>query len=141
MDIIPSWHYHTVEAHLKPHTKHWLEVAEYDLGTAEAMLRSRRYVYVIFFCHLCLEKALKACVAEFRDEFPPYTHSLAYLLEIAKLEPPEELSDFIYKLSRLSVATRYPKDLNQFQRPQAKEYLEKTREVFAWIRQRLISPE
>src|SRR3990172_9793433 len=141
MDITPLRHYYTLEAQLKPQTKHWLEMAEYDLGTAEAMLKSRRYVYVIFFFHLCVEKALKALLAEFTMEFPPYTHSLTKLLEIAGVEPPEDLSDFIYKLSRLSVATRYPKDLGQFQRAQAKEYLEQTREVFSWLGQQLISAE
>jgi len=124
---------------LKPQTEHWLEVAEYDLGTAEAMLRSRRYVYVVFFCHLCLEKALKARIVEFADVFPPYTHSLSKLLELAKLDIPEQLSDFIYNMSDLNVATRYPKDLKQFQRAQAREYFDRTREVFSWLRQRLIS--
>lgn len=126
---------------MKPHTKHWLGMAEYDLGTAEAMFRSRRYVYVIFFCHLCLEKALKACVAEFRDEFPPYTHSLSYLLEIGGLEIPDDLSDFVFTISDLNVATRYPKDLKRFQRAQARDYLARTREVFSWLRQRLILSE
>ena len=126
---------------MKPHTKHWLEMAEYDLGTAEAMFRSRRYVYVIFFCHLCLEKALKACVVEFRDEFPPYTHSLSYLLEIGGLEMPDYLSDFVFTISDLNVATRYPKDLKRFQRAQARDYLARTREVFSWLRQRLILSE
>lgn len=125
---------------MKPQTEHWLEMAEYDLGTAEALFKSRRYVYVVFMCHLCLEKALKACVAELTDAFPPYTHNLANLLEIAKLDPPEEQSDFVYKISRLGVVTRYPEDLKQFQRFQAREYIERTREVFAWLKQRLTSP-
>ncbi len=80
---------------MNPQTEHWLEMAEYDLGTAEALFRSRRYPYVMFMCHLCIEKALKACVAEFTDLFPPYTHSLTKLLETARLETPTELSDFI----------------------------------------------
>jgi len=126
---------------LKPQTDHWLEMAEYDLGTAEAMFKSRRYVYVIFMCHLCVEKALKACIMEFGDDFPPYTHSLKKLVGTARLEIPESLSDFILKLSNLSVVTRYPEDLKQFQRVQAKGYLERTREVFAWPKLQLTSNE
>lgn len=42
-------------------TEEWFKQADYDLGTAEAMFRSRRYIYSIFMCHLCLEKALKDC--------------------------------------------------------------------------------
>lgn len=126
---------------MKPHTKHWLGMAEYDLGTAEAMFKARRYVYVIFMCHLCLEKALKGCVVEFANVFPPYTHNLTELSQTARLDIPTDLSDFILKLSKLSVVTRYPDDLKQFQRAQATEYLERTREAFAWLRQRLTSSE
>lgn len=126
---------------MKPQTGHWLEMAEYDLGTAEAMFRSRRYVYVIFMCHLCLEKALKACVVEFTDRFPPYSHSLTYLLQIGGVEMPPDLSDFVFTISDLNVATRYPEDLKRFQRAQAGKYLDRTREVFSWLRQRLTSNE
>jgi CRISPR-associated endoribonuclease Cas6 len=35
------------------------EQAEYDFKTAEALFRSRRFMYVVFMCHLCIEKALK----------------------------------------------------------------------------------
>ena len=139
MDITPLRHYYTLEAQLKPQTKHWLEMAEYDLGTAEAMLKSRRYVYVIFFCHLGLEKALKACVAEFAGLFPPRTHNLTKLLELAGVEAAPGFREFINKLSAMAVITRYPEDLGQFKRTQAKEYLNQTREVFAWLKQRLTS--
>lgn len=97
------------------------------------MFKTRRYVYVIFFCHLCLEKALKACVAEFAGSFPPRTHNLMKLLQFALLEAPTGVREFINKLSELSVATRYPEDLGRFQRAQAKEYLHQTGEVFAWL--------
>ena len=126
---------------MKPQTQHWLEMAEYDLGTAEAMFKSRRYVYVIFMCHLCIEKALKACVAELADLFPPYTHSLTKLLETAQLDTPAEITAFISKLSDMSVTTRYPENLKQFQRKQAQEYLARTREVYSWLEQHLTSSE
>lgn len=126
---------------MKPQTEHWLEMAEYDLGTAEAMFKSRRYVYVIFMCHLCIEKALKGCVMELGGRFPPYTHNLTYLLEISGLDMPADLSDFVFKISDLNVATRYPEDLNRFGRSHAKDYLDGTREVFSWLRQQLTSNE
>lgn len=42
----------------------WIEQAEYDLETAEHVLSTGRYLYVIFLCHLAIEKVLKAAVAE-----------------------------------------------------------------------------
>ena len=39
---------------------YWLDGAEYDLQTANAMLETRRFLYVGFMCHQAVEKALKA---------------------------------------------------------------------------------
>jgi HEPN domain-containing protein len=35
--------------------KYWVELAEYDLETAKAMLKSKRYLYVGFNCHQTIE--------------------------------------------------------------------------------------
>lgn len=31
--------------------KYWIDIAEYDYDTAEAMLKSGRRLYVAFMCH------------------------------------------------------------------------------------------
>lgn len=49
---------------MKKETENWLAMVEYDLITARHMLGTGRYVYVIFMCHLAMEKALKAIVCE-----------------------------------------------------------------------------
>ena len=38
----------------------WAERANYDLDTARAMLKSERYIYVLFCCQQAVEKALKS---------------------------------------------------------------------------------
>jgi HEPN domain-containing protein len=38
----------------------WFRQAQYDIDTAESLIAAGRYPPVIFFCHLALEKALKA---------------------------------------------------------------------------------
>jgi HEPN domain-containing protein len=40
--------------------KYWIDLSDYDLDTAEAMLQSKRYLYVGFMCHQSIEKAFKA---------------------------------------------------------------------------------
>jgi len=37
----------------------WAKQTEYDLKTAKAMFKTRRYIYAVFMCHLSIEKALK----------------------------------------------------------------------------------
>jgi HEPN domain-containing protein len=48
---------------LNDRTEYWLEIADYDLETAKAMLDTGRYLYVGFMCHQVIEKALKAVIA------------------------------------------------------------------------------
>jgi HEPN domain-containing protein len=105
---------------MKDQTKHWVELAEYDLETAEAMFRTRRYVYVVFMCHLCTEKMLKGCVVEFADRFPPKTHDWLRLARIAGIEFPADLQEFAAEMPEQSVSTRYPEDLRALQRCELK---------------------
>jgi HEPN domain-containing protein len=39
---------------MRKDTNNFIKSAEYDLNTAEFMLKSGRYIYVIFMCHLSL---------------------------------------------------------------------------------------
>ena len=39
---------------------YWIEMSDYDLETADAMLLTGRYLYVGFMCHQTIEKILKA---------------------------------------------------------------------------------
>ncbi|MGB9745400.1 MAG: HEPN domain-containing protein, partial [Bacteroidales bacterium] len=36
--------------------KYWQDLSDYDMETAVAMLKSRRYLYVGFMCHQAIEK-------------------------------------------------------------------------------------
>ena len=118
--------------------KNWLDAACYDLESAEHMYRSGRYIYTIFLCHLALEKILKAKVQEIAGELPPRTHNLRYLLSLCKLEVSEETFEFLSKLSDVSIPTRYPEDFaklrDAYTGPVAREYADKTKEAFEWIR-------
>jgi HEPN domain-containing protein len=51
---------------MREDTINWIALAEYDLETARHMLKTGRFLYVIFLCHLSLEKMLKAHVTEVR---------------------------------------------------------------------------
>ena len=93
--------------------KNWLAMVEYDLRTAEQMLKTGRYVYVIFMCHLAIEKALKATISLNTKRIPPKTHDLIYLIGLVKIAIPSELLDFIGVINNASTVTRYPEDLSK----------------------------
>ena len=41
---------------------HWLDIARYDLETADTMLSSGRWLYVVFMCQQAVENLQKACI-------------------------------------------------------------------------------
>jgi HEPN domain-containing protein len=122
---------------MKRTTLNLLRGAEYDIQTAEGLLKSRRYIYVIFLCHLSAEKMLKAIVAESSPSLPPRTHNLYHLLTMARINLPEAHKDIVAKLNTMSIATRYPEDLAALSRAVtrkvAREYLAKTKEFLQWL--------
>jgi len=55
------------------------------------MLATGRYLYVVFFCHLALEKMLKAHVVEVTQSIPARTHDLIYLVKKSELSLPSRI--------------------------------------------------
>ena len=120
----------------------WFRQADYDMDTAELMLNGGRYFYAVFMCHLALEKALKGLYSQRFRELPPKTHNLIYLVEKIKLELPGDLYDSVFIINRLSVATRYPDNLERmlqdYNKERTEEILQKSEVVLRWLRAQLL---
>ncbi len=117
--------------------KYWVNLARYDIETAESMYKSRRYLYVLFTCEQAAEKMLKAAVVKTTEKFPPKTHDLVRLASMAKVDfgPGEE--EFLGKLSFYYIQSRYPQETLDVPKDTAKECLERTREIVKWLEQKL----
>ena len=117
--------------------KYWLDIAKYDLETADAMLKAGRYIYVLFMCQQSLEKLLKAHVIRETKKYPPKVHNLLYLLENAGLSADEKDRVFLEKLNYYYLESRYPNEQKKIAREINKEiaekYYSKTTEVFQWL--------
>ena len=90
---------------------YWIEIAEYDLNTAKAMMETKRFLYVGFMCHQTIEKILKAMfVIKFPTETPPYTHDLLKLAKATSLYEimSIEQKNIIRTLGPLNIEARYP---------------------------------
>jgi len=116
----------------------WIKSSEYDIKTAEALYKSKRFVYVIFMCHLAMEKALKAIVAFKTKKTPPKTHDLFHLVKLVSLEVPENYAPILMHLNEASVPTRYPEDIEKLSRSYNKNaairYLKETKELLKWLK-------
>lgn len=122
---------------------YWIEMSDYDLETAEAMLATGRYLYVGFMCHQTIEKILKARWSNRLEEPPLKIHSLSRLAERTGLdkELPEELMGFIDRLEPLNIEARYPSYKERLMKSLTKEYckwlLAQTKDLQQWIKDRL----
>ena len=116
----------------------WLASSRYDFKTAEAIYKSRRYVYVIFMCHLAIEKMLKGVFCAKYKKLAPYTHNLIYLVNLARLKIPSHILEFIETINDKSVPTRYPENIKEIERKfslkLAQDHLSKTRGFFIWLK-------
>lgn len=130
---------------MRSDTRNWIALADYDLETARYMLKTGRNLYVIFLCHLTLEKMLKALATETTQLVPFKTHDLILLVKKGGLELPQEYLEFIGKINSASIPTRYPEDLERalkvYPKSIAQDYLNQTTEIVRWLRQRQILNE
>ena len=116
----------------------WLTQSAYDLDTAKAMLKTERYIYVVFMCHLALEKALKGLFTVVTNGPPPRTHNLVQLAKVTQPRLNKEQNAFLVTINTLSVTTRYPDDLSkvlkEFNREQVENFVGMAEEVIRCIR-------
>jgi len=120
---------------------YWIEMSEYDIGAAQAMLDSKRYLYVGFMCHQAIEKALKAIfVRDCSPETLPYIHNLAKLADTSGIytKMTDEQKDFLDELGPLNVEARYPEEKDKFFARMTPDYCESllsmTKELFEWLK-------
>lgn len=121
--------------------RHWIHLAEYDMKTAESLLRSRRYPYALFLCHLAVEKVLKAHVVRFTKKAAPYTHNLVHLADSTHLEFSEDQKLLIADLVDFNMEARYPDWKRSFYKratsAYATRYVAETKRLFVWLKKSL----
>lgn len=125
---------------MTPDSDEWFRQAQYDLGTAESLVLAERYPPVIFYCHLALEKALKALYVEKFNDTPDKTHSLVFLVEILGLELPQKSMDSLFIINRIGITGRYPHNLDtvleQYTREKTEKIVRETKEILTWLMQK-----
>ena len=125
---------------------YWQDIAKYDLETAEAMLSSGRYLYVVFMCQQSIEKLVKGLYVLHKDEEPPRIHNIWNVFnrvyDVNTFQEEEKTiaeKHFLLfdELLAYYISERYPsykEKLSQLiTKEKATEILIKTKEVFLWL--------
>lgn len=121
--------------------QNWFKSSNYDIVTAQTMLKSKRYLYVIFMCHLSIEKFLKGIVAQKINRVPPKTHNLYLLVKMGGIQIPQTHQKIISHLNEASIPTRYPEDISkiskQYNKKVATNYLKDTKNLLKWLKRNI----
>ena len=86
---------------------YWIKNSEEDFITAESMLKTKRYVHCLFFCHQFLEKLLKARVVKNTNWHPLLIHNLLKLAQDAKINLSESTKKDLSTINEFNLRARY----------------------------------
>lgn len=119
---------------------YWTEVPDYDLDTADAMMRTGRWLYVGYMCHQCLEKIFKAFWCKRKVEPAPFSHNLINLAQSCGLGQllSAEQKLFVSEMMPLNIEARYPSYKlsigESLSEDRCKEFFRKTQELQKWVK-------
>ena len=122
---------------------YWLDIADYDFDTAEAMYQTGRWLYVAFMCHQAIEKTLKAYWCSTQPEDPPYTHNHKRLASGCGLydQMTNAQKAFIETITNYNIEARYPEDKEALSRTLTKQVcrqlIDETIILTRWIKDKL----
>jgi len=128
---------------LEDRVKYWIELSDYDLETAKAMLVSGRLLYVGYMCHQTIEKILKAYISNSSAVPPPHSHNLTLLAEKCSFfnDLAEDHLDLINILEPLNIEARYPTQkeilLKSLTKVKCNEIIKRSLNFQKWVKERL----
>ncbi len=123
--------------------RYWMELSDYDLEPADAMLQTGRYLYVGFMCHQAVEKLFKGFYRQETDKIPPKTHNLRLLARESEIVGKLSLAqrELLALLDPLNMEARYPEHKERISSlmtaDRCTELLGDTRRLHGWIKKQL----
>ncbi len=119
--------------------KYYQESSDNDFKIAEKLFTDKEFGYCLFFCHLALEKLLKAVTVIHTDAPALYTHSLLRLSELAKLALSANQIENLKTITKFNIAGRYEDEKWEFRKLATAEYTQKylliAKELLLWLKQ------
>ena len=123
---------------LEKQIDYWITGSIEDLESAKILIERNRLLHGLFFCHLVIEKAIKAHVVTKTKEVAPRSHNLISLSEKAGLIFNENDEIFLGILMKYQLQGRYP-DYNPYipKKEVVLDYLNKTEKLLQWLQAKL----
>lgn len=121
--------------------EYWIKSVEEDYKTAQSLFKDGRYQHSLFFCHLTIERALKALVLKNTGEHAPLTHQLIRLSELSGVNFSEEQKQALVEINTFNIKSRYDDYKLEFYKRATQEYAEKyfkeATNLYLWLKEQL----
>ncbi len=121
------------------HIDYWRNGAMEDMDVARALLEKNKNRHCLFFCHLAIEKILKAHVVKMTGKVAPKMHNLMKLAKRAaiNLEGPE--LEYISEINEFNIEGRYPdeEDIKQPSNEYTRIWQNNSEEILTWLTRKL----
>ncbi|MDR3184978.1 MAG: HEPN domain-containing protein [Prevotellaceae bacterium] len=96
------------------HIDYWINSAEEDWLSVDALLDRKRYLHCLFWAHLTLEKLAKALwVKHHEGNLPPKIHNITWLLINSNVNLGKDRMEFLANFNDFQLSSRYPDYLNK----------------------------
>lgn len=119
----------------KKQIEYWTTGAISNIETAEILITGKKYLEGLFYCHLTIEKILKALVIKNTGQLAPKSHNLNYLAELANITVSEEQALFMSVLMKYQLEGRYPEYYPKIPDVETvNEYLNKSNELLECLK-------
>ncbi len=120
---------------------YWKDLSDYDIKTADFMLKGKRYPYCLFMCHLSIEKILKALIVKQTKKHAPYAHNLVDLAKRISIKFSDEHKNLLADLTEFNLEARYPEWQKEFYKKCTKAYTEtyfiKAKKLQKWLKEKI----
>ncbi len=121
--------------------KYWSATSKQDFESAEILFENKKYSHALFFCHLSIEKILKALIVRKTHVAPPLIHDLVRLAEKTDLTLSDKLKENLAEISSFNIQARYDDYKLSFYKKAKKrfaaKYITMTKEILIWLNKQL----
>lgn len=121
--------------------KYWSLTSRQDFETAEILFENKKYSHSLFFCHLSVEKLLKALIVQKTHVAPPLLHDLVRLAQKADIVLSSTIRDQLVEINSFNIQSRYDDYKLSFYKKAKKrfaaKYIAVTKEILTWLNTQL----
>jgi len=117
--------------------QYWFKASKQDIESAEILFKNGKYHHALFFCHLSIEKILKAIIVKTTQDAPPLLHDLVRLAERTGIKLSMKQKIELAEISTFNIEARYDDYKLSFYKKANKrftsKYLNKTIKILKWL--------